>query len=53
MFTASEGRWGSREIEIRDVRLLSADGTAKHVFRTGEPVTIFPAAAADATSSDT
>ncbi len=40
MFRATEGRWGSREIEITDVQLLGPDGTAGHVFHSGEPMTI-------------
>jgi ABC-type polysaccharide/polyol phosphate transport system ATPase subunit len=40
MFQATEGRWGSREIEIADVALLDAAGQAAHVFHTGEPMAI-------------
>jgi len=40
MFQATEGRWGSREIEIIDVSLLDASGAASHVFHTGEPMSI-------------
>jgi ABC-type polysaccharide/polyol phosphate transport system ATPase subunit len=40
MFRATEGRWGSREVEITKVRLMSPDGDAGHVFRSGEPLTI-------------
>ena len=40
MFRATEGRWGSREIEITDVQLLDAQGAAGHVFHTGEPMTV-------------
>jgi ABC-type glutathione transport system ATPase component len=39
-FKASEGRWGSREVEITGVRLLGEDGQAGHVFHSGEAVTI-------------
>jgi ABC-type polysaccharide/polyol phosphate transport system ATPase subunit len=39
-FARERGRWGSREIEIREVRLSSSDGVPRHVFRTGEPVTV-------------
>jgi len=38
MFRATEGRWGSREVEITDVALLGADGQAGHVFQSGDPV---------------
>jgi hypothetical protein len=40
MFRATEGRWGSREIEITAVELLGADGVAGHVFQSGQPLTI-------------
>ncbi len=33
-------RWGSREIEIREVKLLDEDGQEKHVFTSGEPMEI-------------
>jgi len=38
--TAREGRWGSREAEILGVEFLRTDGTAAHVFQSGEPVEI-------------
>jgi ABC-type polysaccharide/polyol phosphate transport system ATPase subunit len=40
MFRATEGRWGSREIEITNVRLAGPDGESGHVFQSGEPLTI-------------
>jgi ABC-type glutathione transport system ATPase component len=40
MFRATEGRWGSREVEITDVALLGTDGQAGHVFHSGEPLDI-------------
>ncbi|MEO6212104.1 MAG: Wzt carbohydrate-binding domain-containing protein, partial [Vicinamibacterales bacterium] len=40
MFRATEGRWGSREIEITDVHLLGPDGAAGHVFQSGEAMTV-------------
>jgi ABC-type polysaccharide/polyol phosphate transport system ATPase subunit len=40
MFRATEGRWGSREVEITGVQLLGGNGESGHVFHTGEPVTI-------------
>ena len=40
MFMASEGRWGSREVEIVDVRILGEDGAAKQVCQSGEAVSI-------------
>jgi ABC-type polysaccharide/polyol phosphate transport system ATPase subunit len=40
MFQATEGRWGSREVEITDVTLLGPDGAAGHVFQAGDPLEI-------------
>ena len=40
MFRATEGRWGSREIEISDVQLLGPDGIPGHVFHSGQPLTL-------------
>src|SRR6185503_15117396 len=40
MFRATEGRWGSREVEITDVQLAGPDEAAGHVFHTGQPLTI-------------
>ncbi len=40
MFKATEGRWGSREIEITSVELVGEDGQAGHIFQTGERVSI-------------
>ena len=51
-FAREKGRWGSREIEIVEVDLLGADGATKHVFRSGEPVTIRLAVRASGTLSD-
>lgn len=34
------GRWGSREVEIRSVRLLDARGRERHVFVPGETVSL-------------
>ena len=39
-FARDKGRWGSREVEIEDVSLYGDDGTGKHIFSTGEPVTV-------------
>ena len=36
MFRATEGRWGSREIEITDVALVGPDGERAHVFHSGD-----------------
>jgi ABC-type polysaccharide/polyol phosphate transport system ATPase subunit len=40
MFRATEGRWGSREIEIVDVSLAGPDGERAHVFHSGEPLDV-------------
>jgi ABC-type polysaccharide/polyol phosphate transport system ATPase subunit len=40
MFAAREGRWGSREIEITDVRLLGDDGAPRHVYQSGDGAAI-------------
>ena len=36
MFQATEGRWGTREVEITDVALIGENGEPAHVFRSGE-----------------
>jgi ABC-type polysaccharide/polyol phosphate transport system ATPase subunit len=40
MFKASEGRWGSREVEITAVELVGASGDSSHMFQSGEGVEI-------------
>ena len=40
MSTMGEGRWGSREAEILAVEFLKGDGTAAHVFESGEAVEV-------------
>jgi ABC-type polysaccharide/polyol phosphate transport system ATPase subunit len=40
MFQATEGRWGSREVEITDVALRDSAGQPSHVFHSGEPLSI-------------
>ena len=40
MFRSSEGRWGSREIEITDVTLAGPDGEPRHLFQTGDPLIV-------------
>src|SRR3954464_2570847 len=39
MFRATEGRWGSREVEITDVQLYGPEG-AGHVFQSGQPLSV-------------
>ncbi len=52
MFQATEGRWGSREIEITKVTLLDARGQPSHVFHTGEPLAIRVQLRADRPTAD-
>jgi ABC-type polysaccharide/polyol phosphate transport system ATPase subunit len=40
MFTAVEGRWGGREVEITEVVLVDRDNQPSFVFHTGDPVSI-------------
>src|SRR5438067_9730729 len=40
MFQATEGRWGSREIEITNVALVDKDDRPSFIFHTGEPMAI-------------
>jgi ABC-type polysaccharide/polyol phosphate transport system ATPase subunit len=40
MFQATEGRWGSREVEIVEVSCLDRDGQPSFVFHSGDPVAI-------------
>ena len=40
MFQATEGRWGSREVEITDVAFLDHDGHPSFVFHSGDAMAI-------------
>jgi ABC-type polysaccharide/polyol phosphate transport system ATPase subunit len=40
LFKASEGRWGSREVEITALDFLTSNGQPSHVFQSGDPVQI-------------
>jgi len=40
MFTAGEGRWGNRDIEITGVELLGPDGRPRQVYQLGSAMTI-------------
>ena len=51
-FARERGRWGSREVEIQDVSLVGSDGETKHVFTTGESVTIRLGISATGTITD-
>ena len=39
-FKATEGRWGTREIEITDVSISGPDGESGHVFQSGDAITV-------------
>lgn len=38
--TYRQGRWGGREVEIRGVRLVDAQGRERHVYTPGESLTL-------------
>ena len=40
MFQATEGRWGSREVEITDVALLNREGQPSFVFHSGDAMAV-------------
>jgi len=40
MFQAVEGRWGSRDVEITDVALMTKEGEASHIFQSGEQISV-------------
>ena len=40
MFQATEGRWGSREVEITDVAFLDQAGHPSFVFHSGDPLAV-------------
>jgi ABC-type polysaccharide/polyol phosphate transport system ATPase subunit len=40
MFKATEGRWGTREVEIGDVTIVGENGDPRHIFQSGEPVAV-------------
>jgi ABC-type polysaccharide/polyol phosphate transport system ATPase subunit len=40
MFETTEGRWGSRDVEITDVAFLDREGQASFVFHSGDPLSI-------------
>ncbi len=33
-------RWGSRQVEIGNVQMVGGDGRERHIFQTGEPMTV-------------
>jgi len=40
MFRATEGRWGSREVEITGVTFMGHDGESGHVFHSGDSMEV-------------
>jgi ABC-type polysaccharide/polyol phosphate transport system ATPase subunit len=40
MMKASEGRWGSRLVEILEVALLDRAGQPAHIFQSGDPMVV-------------
>jgi ABC-type polysaccharide/polyol phosphate transport system ATPase subunit len=52
MFEATEGRWGSRELEITDVTLLDRDDHQTFVFHSGEPMSVRLTVVAHTATSD-
>ena len=52
MFEATEGRWGSREIEITDVTLLDHSGEPSFVFHSGDAMSVRVTVNAHAPISD-
>lgn len=40
MYQATEGRWGSREVEITDVAFLDAGGAPTFVFHSGDQMSV-------------
>jgi ABC-type polysaccharide/polyol phosphate transport system ATPase subunit len=40
MFQATEGRWGSREVEITEVAFLDGHGEPSFVFHSGDPMAV-------------
>src|SRR5204863_1214371 len=40
LFQATEGRWGSREVEITDVAFLDSKGQPTFVFHSGDSLSI-------------
>jgi ABC-type polysaccharide/polyol phosphate transport system ATPase subunit len=52
MFEATEGRWGSREIEITEVTLLDHTGQPSFVFHSGEAMSVRVKVTAHVPSTD-
>jgi ABC-type polysaccharide/polyol phosphate transport system ATPase subunit len=52
MFEATEGRWGSREVEITAVTLVDRENQPSFVFHSGDPMSIKVAVHAAAPTAD-
>jgi hypothetical protein len=52
MFEATEGRWGSRELEITDVALLDRHDSPTFIFHSGDPMSVRLTVVAHAPASD-
>jgi ABC-type polysaccharide/polyol phosphate transport system ATPase subunit len=52
MFRATEGRWGSREVEITDVTLLDHEGRPSFVFHSGDAMAVRMKVRAHAPTTD-
>ncbi len=52
MFEATEGRWGSRELEITEVTLLDRHDSPTFVFHSGDPMSVRLTVVAHAAASD-
>ncbi len=51
-FKATEGRWGTREIEITQVTISGPDGETGHVFQSGDAVQVRMAVTAKEPTTD-
>jgi len=52
MFKAQEGRWGSREIEIAEVKLLDRQATPTFIYHSGDPLAVRMKVIAHAPATD-
>jgi ABC-type polysaccharide/polyol phosphate transport system ATPase subunit len=52
MFEATEGRWGSRELEITDVALIDRHEAPSFVFHSGDPMSVRLTVVAHAPTTD-
>jgi ABC-type polysaccharide/polyol phosphate transport system ATPase subunit len=52
MFEATEGRWGSREVQITAVTLVDRENQPSFVFHAGDPMSVTVAVHADKPTAD-